>query len=60
MNEKNFIQKMSDKAYYSGRAWAYEDALFLLDLYGGDDLERVKAELKVKMKEADERRKQCL
>ena len=57
MNEQNFIQKMSDKAYYSGRAWAYDDALFLLDLYG-DDLERVKAELQVKMKEADERRKQ--
>ena len=50
---------MSDKAYYSGRAWAYDDALYLLDLYG-DDLERVKAELQVKMKEADERRKQCL
>ena len=59
MNEQNFIQKMSDKAYHSGRAWAYDDALFLLDLYG-DDLERVKAELQVKMKEADEMRKQCL
>ena len=58
MNEQNFIQKMSDKAYYSGRAWAYDDALYLLDLYG-DDLERVKAELHVKMKE-NERRKQCL
>ena len=59
MNEQNFIQKMSDKAYYSGRAWAYDDALFLLELYG-DDLERVKAELQVRMKESDERRKQCL
>ena len=59
MNEQNFIQKMSDKSYYSGRAWAYDDALFLLDLYG-DDLERVKAELQVRMKESDERRKQCL
>ena len=59
MNEQNFIQKMSDKSYYSGRAWAYDDALFLLDMYG-DDLERVKAELQVTMKEADERRKQCL
>ena len=59
MNEQNFIQKMSDKTYYSGRAWAYDDALFLLDLYG-DDLERVKAELQVKMRESDERRKQCL
>ena len=59
MNEQNFIQKMSDKAYHSGRAWAYDDALFLLDMYG-DDLERVKAELQVRMKESDERRKQCL
>ena len=59
MNEQNFIQKMSDKAYYSGRSWAYDDALFLLDLYG-DDLERVKAELQVKKKESEERRKQCL
>ena len=59
MNEQNFIQKMSDKAYYSGRAWAYDDALYLLDLYG-DNLEIFRAELIVKMKEAEERRKQCL
>ena len=32
MNEQNFIQKMSDKANYSGREWAYDDDLFLLDL----------------------------
>ena len=36
-----------------------DDYAALLDLYV-DDLERVKAELQVKMKEADERRKQCL
>ena len=59
MNEQNFIQKMSDKAYYSGRGWAYDDALFLLEMYG-DDLERVKAELQVRIKEAEERGKQCL
>ena len=59
MNEQNFIQKMSDKAYYSGRAWAYDDALFLMDIYG-DDLERVREELIVKKKESEERRKQCL
>lgn len=59
MTEKTFIQKMSDKAYYDGRAWAYDDALFLINLYG-DDLDRVKAELQKKMKDADERRKQCL
>ena len=59
MNEQNFIKKISDKAYYSGRAWAYEDALFLLYLYRYD-IERVKAELQVRLKESAERRKQCL
>lgn len=59
MNEENFIQKLSDKAYYSGRAWALDDALFLINLYG-DDLERVKAEIQEKINEAEERKKQCL
>ena len=59
MNEQNFIQKMSDKAYYSGRACAYDDALLQLDMYG-DDSERVTAESHGKRKEADERTKQEL
>ena len=59
MNDENFIKKICENASLRGQAQAYDFALFLLDLYG-DDLERVKAKLQVKMKEADERRKQCL
>ena len=59
MNDENFIKKLCENASLRGQAQAYDDALFLLDLYG-DDLERVKAELQVKMKEAEERGKQCL
>ena len=57
MNEQNFIQKMSDKAYYSGRAWAYDDALFLIEMYGADE---AVSRIEKKRDEADERRKQCL
>ena len=59
MNEENFIRKMCENASLRGQAQAYDFALFLIEMYG-DDLERVNAELQVKMKEADERRKQCL
>ena len=59
MTEGNFIRKLCENASLRGQAQAYDFALFLIEMYG-DDLERVKAKLQVKMKEADERRKQCL
>ena len=59
MNDENFIRKLCENASIRGQAQAYDFALFLIEMYG-DDLERVKAKLQVKMKEADERRKQCL
>ena len=59
MNDENFIRKICENSSLMGQAQAYDFALFLIEMYG-DDLERVKAKLQVKMKEADERRKQCL
>lgn len=57
--ELNFIKRLCDKSYYEGRSWAYDDALFLLNLYG-DNIERVKQELKARIDSAKERKKQCL
>ena len=59
MNDKNFIKKLCENASLRGQAQAYDFALFLVEKYG-DDLERVKAELKEKSKEANEGGKACL